>query len=123
MSCHDGTIAVHSLYNDPNEIGAPTISSGGNVSAAGLITGNPNVGTDLSNDHPVNFLYDAALVTADGGLVTPDSASSVDAAGNIPLFGGFLQCASCHDPHNDTNSPFLVVTNVSSALCTSCHNK
>lgn len=129
LSCHDGTVSVASLYNPPNE--APindnnaniTITAGGNVTAAGLITGNPNVGNDLTNDHPVNFTYDAALATLDGELVTPNSATSVDAGGNVPLFAGTLQCASCHDPHDDTNEPFLVVTNSSSALCTTCHVK
>ncbi|MCP4900628.1 MAG: cytochrome c3 family protein [bacterium] len=129
LSCHDGTVAVHSVWNAPNE--APindnpaniTIVAGGNVNAGGFITGNPNVGDDLTNDHPVNFTYDAALAGSDGGLVTPDSANSVDAAGLVPLFAGTVQCASCHDPHDDTNAPFLVVSNSGSALCTTCHNK
>ncbi len=129
LSCHDGTVSVASLYNPPNE--APindnqaniVLTAGGNVTAAGLITGNPNVGTDLTNDHPVNFVYDGALATADGELVTPTSTSWVDAANTVPLFGGTVQCASCHDPHNDTNEPFLVRSNSGSALCTTCHVK
>jgi len=116
MSCHDGTVAPSSLYNDPNS-GVPT--------AIPAITGNSNLGTDLSDDHPINFDYTGGLATTDGGLVTPDSTSSVDAAGLIPLFGGSgsMQCASCHDVHDPTNIPFLRVTNVNSGLCTSCHNK
>ncbi len=125
MSCHDGTVAVTSLYNAPNE--APindnaaniTITAGGNVSAAGLITGNPNLGTDLTNDHPVNFTYDHALATADGGLRDPATTPAVAAL----LFGGTVQCASCHDPHDNTNPPFLVMSNTGSALCTTCHIK
>ncbi len=123
MSCHDGTVAVHTLYNDPNEVASVTISAGGNVTSGGLITGDPNVGNDMTDDHPINFLYDSALAIADGGLVTPDSTTSVDAGGNVPLFGGTVQCASCHDPHDNTFAPFLVVTNQSSALCTTCHIK
>lgn len=125
MSCHDGTVAVQSLYNAPNE--APindnpaniTVTSGGNVSAAGLITGNPNLGTDLSNDHPVNFTYDTALATADGELNDPATTPAVAAL----LFGGTVQCASCHDPHNDTFGAFMVMDNTGSALCVTCHQK
>jgi predicted CXXCH cytochrome family protein len=116
MSCHDGTVGVGSLYKDPTT-GAPD-NSGTTISGSAL------VGTTLTDDHPVNFTYDAALATADGELVTPNSATSVDAAGNIPLFvGASVQCASCHDPHDTTNTPFLVVSNANSALCTSCHQK
>jgi predicted CXXCH cytochrome family protein len=116
MSCHDGTVAPSSLYNDPNSV-APT--------AIPAIVGNSNLGTDLTDDHPINFDYTGALAGADGGLVTPDSTSSVDAGGLIPLFGGTgsLQCASCHDVHDPTNTPFLRVSNTDSGLCTSCHNK
>jgi len=112
MSCHDGTVAPSSLYNNPNA-GAPT--------AIALLTGGANLGQALSDDHPINFNYDAALATSDGGLVTPTDATTVD--GTIPLFGGTVQCASCHDPHDDTNSPFLVATNSNSGLCTRCHLK
>ncbi|MCB1037692.1 MAG: cytochrome c3 family protein, partial [Acidobacteria bacterium] len=124
-----GTVSVAALYNTPNEPPINdnnaniVVTAGGNVTAAGLITGNPNVGTDLTNDHPVNFTYDGALATLDGELVTPVSVDWVDAGNTVPLFGGTLQCASCHDPHNDTNTPFLVRSNASSALCTTCHVK
>ncbi|MFV2072263.1 MAG: cytochrome c3 family protein [Thermoanaerobaculales bacterium] len=125
MSCHDGTVAVHSLYNEPNELGgaAITITAGGNVNATGFITGTPLLGTDLTDDHPINFLYDAALATADGGLVTPFSTAWVVNGTNVPLFAGTVQCASCHDPHDDTNDPFLGISNTGSALCTTCHIK
>ena len=47
----------------------------------------------------------------------------VDAAHTVPLFGGKVQCASCHDPHNNTNEPFLTKTNDGSQLCFTCHAK
>jgi len=124
LSCHDGTVSVASMYNTPNEVTSVTLTAGGNVDASGFITGNANLGTDLTNDHPVNFTYDSALVTLDGsGLKTPSSTSWVDAAKTVPLFGGKVQCASCHNPHDSTNTPFLVKANTASALCTTCHNK
>ena len=114
MSCHDGTVAPSSLYNNPNA-GAPT--------AIPNITGTANLGTDLTDDHPINFIYNAGLATTDGGLKTPVSVDWVDAGNQVPLFAGTVQCGSCHDAHDPTNSPFLRVSNVNSALCTSCHNK
>lgn len=122
MSCHDGSVAVTSLFNDPNEIGAdPTIVAGGNVDAGGLIINEPNLGTDLTNDHPVNFDYDNALFIADGGGLNDPAGAPVTAL----LSGGTVQCSSCHDPHDNTNpgGPFMVVDNTDSALCTTCHAK
>jgi len=118
LSCHDGTVSVISMYNAPNEVATITLTTGGNVGTDGKITGNPNIGTDLTNDHPVNFTYDAALSTADGGLNDPTTTAVSDL-----LFGGSVQCASCHDPHNNTYTPFLAKDNAASALCTTCHNK
>jgi len=119
MSCHDGTVSVASLYNPPNEVASVTVTAGGNVDAAGLITGNPNIGISLSDDHPVNFTYDTTLATTDGGLVDPAGSAAVQAL----LIGGTVQCSSCHDPHNDTFTPFLAADNTQSALCTTCHLK
>jgi predicted CXXCH cytochrome family protein len=85
--------------------------------------GGNSLGSSLTDDHPVNFLYDTALAAADGELVIPDSLSSVDAAGRLRLFGGTLQCATCHHPHDDSNGKFLVMSNDRSALCLKCHTK
>jgi len=118
MGCHDGTVAVLAMYNPPNS-GFTGYVAAGNVTAAGLITGTPDIGTDLSDDHPVNFAYDTALATADGGLVDP--ASSLEIQGW--LVGSTVQCSSCHDVHDNTNTPFLRKSNIGSALCVTCHNK
>jgi predicted CXXCH cytochrome family protein len=125
MSCHDDTVGVGSLYNDPNEI-PPALGEETPTNAATLISAisvNADMGTDLSNDHPINFTYDAALVTADaaGG---PNGLADPTVAPVLPLlFAGTVQCASCHDPHNNTFGAFLVLSNVNSALCTTCHLK
>lgn len=107
LSCHDGTVALENFG---------TVTTG-----TTFVTGTQNLGTDLSNDHPVSFTYDAALATADGGLVTPASASQVVAG--IPLFMSKLECASCHNVHDNAASPFLRTSNAGSALCLKCHNK
>ncbi len=112
MSCHDGTVAVGDLYNDPLAW----------VPDSGLVVGTANLGTDLTNDHPVNFTYNAALAATDGELVVPTSVDYVDAGSTVPLFNGSVQCASCHDPHIGTPG-LLVVSNGQSALCLTCHVK
>jgi predicted CXXCH cytochrome family protein len=106
LSCHDGTVAVDSYGTRVGTNFMP---------AANL------VGTDLSNDHPVGFTYDAALATADGGLVTPASASLVVA--NVPLFAAKMECATCHQVHDNTLGNFLRLSNTASALCLKCHVK
>ncbi len=106
LSCHDGTVAVDTY--------------GGNTGNK-MITGTALVGTDLSNDHPISFTYDAALATADGGLVTPASALQVVAG--IPLYTAKVECASCHNVHDNAIGDFLRSTNAGSALCLKCHNK
>ena len=90
------------------------------------------VGTDLSNDHPISFTYDNALFVADPELFDPvNLASKTTALGGTinddMLFGGKLECGSCHDVHNGpdavTNGKLLRISNTSSGLCLTCHNK
>jgi predicted CXXCH cytochrome family protein len=115
LSCHDGTVGVGSLYRQPTGVTPDNTGT--------KLTGSPNIGTSLGDDHPVNFTYNASLATEDGGLETPDSSAFVDTANQVPLFGGQMQCASCHDPHNAAITDFLVVDNADSALCDKCHTK
>jgi predicted CXXCH cytochrome family protein len=35
----------------------------------------------------------------------------------------FVECASCHDPHESTNDTFLRMNNTGSAVCLACHDK
>lgn len=118
MSCHDGTVGPGSLYNRPNIL-AGEETPVAPWAPATMIAGNALMGTDLSNDHPVNFLYNTALAGLDGGLVDPAGSPTVTAL----LIGGMVQCSSCHDVHDPTFLPFLRATNVNSALCTTCHIK
>ncbi len=119
MSCHDGTVSVLSMYNPPNS-GTPTVTAvAGRINAAGQIISTANMGTSLVDDHPVNFVYDTALATSDGGLVDPAGSPTIQSW----LFAGTVQCASCHDVHDPTNVPFLNASNNASALCLTCHVK
>jgi predicted CXXCH cytochrome family protein len=77
------------------------------------------IGTDLSDDHPVSFVYDAALAIANGELADPSTL-----LGEVKLDkGGQLQCTTCHDPHDDSFGKFLVMPNNYSGLCRACHQK
>ena len=107
LSCHDGTV----------DLDAFTGKAG---SASGKITGAALLGINLTTHHPVSFTYDAALVTADGGLKAPG-----DAVVSTMLFAGKVECASCHDAHNNgpTGTKLLRATNAASALCLTCHIK
>lgn len=112
LSCHDGTIALENFGTTTN--------------GTHFITSVYNLGSGLNNDHPVSFTYDAALATADGGLKNPATAAS-GLGGTINqnmLFGGKMQCASCHDVHNSAGQPKLLLkANTASALCLTCHAK
>jgi len=114
LSCHDGTVALENF--------------GGNVSGTHFLTGPTLLGTSLINDHPISFTYDALLATTDGGLFNPMTTPS-GLGGTINqnmLFSGKVQCASCHDVHNNapgTPPSLLLKSNAASALCLTCHNK
>ena len=101
LSCHDGTVAIDAY---------------GGSSGTTSMTGDSLLDTDLSNDHPIGFTYDAALATADTGLHTPPITG-------LPLFSGQVECGTCHNVHNNAYIPFLRETNAASALCLSCHDK
>lgn len=116
LSCHDGVTALDSFGG---VVGTTTMST---TSAA-------NFGLDLSNDHPISFTYNDALAVTDGGLWEPTTTASGLIA-NIDddlLFGvgnDQLECASCHDVHNDAgNTSLLRIDNAGSDLCLTCHNK
>lgn len=114
LSCHDGAkLQSVTLNNVPST----TVY---NPAAIPALTGNTDLTTDLSNDHPIGMNY-AAAQGADGGLVAPASGSAVVAG--IPLFSGIMWCSSCHSVHDTTNVPFLRVSNAGSNLCKSCHAK
>lgn len=112
LSCHDGTIALGALVTRPQEI-----PFAGGVRF--LPEGRTKLGTDLSDDHPVSFVYDAALAAGNGELADP----SVLPAQVRRDRNGEMQCTACHDPHDNAFGKFLVMSNRSSALCTVCHEK
>jgi predicted CXXCH cytochrome family protein len=112
LSCHDGTVAVDNF--------------GGETGGTHFLSGSSLIGTDLSDDHPLSFVYDAALASADGGLYDPTNTNS-GLGGTINqdmLIDSKVQCASCHDVHNGSGvARLLRKSNSGSDLCLTCHNK
>jgi hypothetical protein len=140
LSCHDGQTAFNSLNQRPMIdadrgilLSSYTFTSGGKATATMsdvAATGtelSPNLGTDLTNDHPISFTYNTSLVQLKGSTLR-DPATSVTAVGGTgplaiyragdPAHGGTdtiaaqmlftkpgagtpdqLECASCHEPH------------------------
>ncbi len=109
LSCHDGTIALGNVLSRAEQIRM----AGGDFIPAGLT----NLGTDLSDDHPISFFYTGGLAASDRQLVSPSALPpevKLDASGQ-------LQCTSCHDPHHDLYGKFLVLRREFGTLCVACH--
>jgi mono/diheme cytochrome c family protein len=108
LSCHDGTVSLDSFGAEKGT------ATGNELTAASTAF----FGTDLSDDHPVSVTYEG---TTAGLFAAPQDAV-------VQLFGtGTVECASCHEVHNEANVDngqyLLVLSNAASDLCLSCHNK
>ncbi|MDH4284306.1 MAG: cytochrome c3 family protein [Gallionellaceae bacterium] len=149
LSCHDGTQAMDNMINRPGSSGYN--SSGQSLdgmnyfmpSASGTFIA--NLGTDLTNDHPVGIPYAGGecsqVGTLNGCRDRDFQAPKENGSGNgymvgnssvqkenMRLYGTSLpsatvECASCHDPHISTTKTFLRVNNAGSAVCLTCHAK
>lgn len=147
LSCHDGTQAMDNMINKPGSYNYDATGasagyswSGGNVTADGKMTGFAQItGDDLTNDHPIGIPYCGGGLTSANNVDSASTAGCLDSAFNPPvdvkgdgivLFPNTgaigqltVECGSCHDPHNSVNNSFLRISNASSAVCLSCHNK
>ena len=88
------------------------------VATAGLgATGTFNGTAGQREKHDI-LLYtrDRTTAGADGTLGTADDVTTTEP---------FVECGSCHDPHNGGTTPvnFMRVNNANSAVCLACHNK
>jgi predicted CXXCH cytochrome family protein len=112
LSCHDGTIALGAIASSPTEI---PLKGGVRFMPEDSAS---NLGTDLSDDHPISFVYDEMLSLDNRQLREPSWLPP-----QVKLENNQLQCTACHDPHNNTYGQFLVMDNTASALCTACHDR
>jgi len=105
LSCHDGTVAL-------------THTKGGRGSGVFITPGDSNLGTDLSDDHPISFIYSDQLAAKDTQLRTSSELPSqfmLDKNKEV-------QCTTCHDPHDNQYGNFLRMSNSYSQICVACHN-
>jgi predicted CXXCH cytochrome family protein len=121
LSCHDGTIGLDVITNPPNSFGGsvPGTTPGTNTMPSSSFA---FLDTDLRNDHPISVVYDPAqdpMFNTEASIL----AAGVQLYTDNTSPGNKVQCASCHNPHNNTNVPFLRIDNAGSALCTTCHIK
>jgi len=112
LSCHDGTVALDSF---------------GGGTGSNFIPAGSNLGTDLSDDHPIGITWTHQTIL---GTCNPCHfpISRPPETMDAPFFsddGGVtykVECASCHDVHNSKNNTFLLqIDNTGSALCLYCH--
>ncbi len=145
LTCHDGTQAMDSVINAPGMgLGDGNLGDGANFMEVGVAM----LGADLSNDHPISIEYGGGLTSGipdDSDFVTPTTIAIngspawwVDTLGgtvdrdktDMILYGSVaptVECASCHDPHADTETAtevnFMRISNAGSAVCLACHTK
>ena len=147
LSCHDGSqmFASAAYQSKPVPYGSPWPGAAHagfdtvrNPSYMSMATTGSYGG--LSHIHPVNFIYNSALASADPGLYDPGTGSYLyndatygavgrlfpDGSGNLTM-----QCSSCHNPHIDDATapsgsgsyPLIEGTLDGGKLCVACHAK
>lgn len=110
LSCHDGVTALDSY---------------GGATGTVPLTGDANVGTDLSDDHPIGIEYPAADTA---NYRDPSTfAPGINSGPGVHLVEinsvERVECTSCHQVHNNGLGDFLNVPVLESYLCLQCHIK
>jgi predicted CXXCH cytochrome family protein len=114
------------LRND-HPIGVQYGGGGITASSPGAPTHNPDFRAPQSallNDTRVWWIVtgaDASATRRKTDLILYTRTSTDGYTGQVDA-EPFVECASCHDPHND-KALFLRISNSGSALCLACHVK
>ena len=91
----------------------------------GTISPRKNLGTNLTNTHPIGVLYPTSTRYNQPDAVTGNIVDPVEtpAGQSAHLEDGRVQCTSCHYAHGSRAAygMFLRVDNTGSALCMTCH--
>ena len=119
LGCHDGSYFVFGFLGN-----------------ARVFSDDPNSGDmDLAHSHPVSFVYDSALATADGELHDPltkdsDTGNSLTIDAELLDVKDKMQCTSCHDIHVGGLTEYLLRWDIENAgdlgdglMCRVCHIK
>lgn len=118
LSCHDGTIALGAPANLATTANLPSLAT---YPAPPYPKKSAVLGKDLRDDHPISMQYGIKIQE----FYDVTEARSKKARFSIRDGVPFVECTSCHDPHDNQYGNFLVVdtSNQHDALCTACHNK
>jgi predicted CXXCH cytochrome family protein len=109
LSCHDGTVAVDSF---------------GGATGANYVSGPLLIGADLSNDHPISVYWSHQNTLTNGTCIECHNPSPTDFNPILPLFDRYIECSTCHDPHNKSgNVKLLRKPLAGSEICFHCHGK
>ena len=120
LSCHDGTIALGSVFNVRGSTTVINMTYNGSPVTTMPTTAAGYIGTDLKDDHPVGYTYDTSK---DPELVSRSWPWNTPVRLDPDAPNGTIECVTCHDPHNNQYGKFLKMSNTNAALCTFCHNK
>ncbi len=116
LSCHDGTIAVGAIRGLTTPLPMQNVGISGEIPQERR----SHIGTDLTGTHPVSIKFQPLMAAADQHLRWPpfDPEKKVGLDAN-----GYVQCTSCHDPHNNARSDKYPFWNKSSFddVCNVCH--
>jgi|Deesub1362A_J573_1020465.scaffolds.fasta_scaffold00537_15 hypothetical protein len=138
LYCHDG--AASTLVNYPG----PGSTQDTNYDlAAGDIGTFANIDTDLSDDHPVAFVYDNTADNDNNGFPAKNANNAIPGNGTGTEYKLYdndtFQCATCHSVHDTATYTkagwnglgnarsssgevyFLRTSNASSQMCNDCH--
>jgi predicted CXXCH cytochrome family protein len=113
LSCHDGTVALDAFGG----------AAGNPANTIDALHPAAFVDTVLTDDHPIAVNYSIAVQAdmEDPATVSSGLGGTID---EDMLFAGKVECASCHDVHNGTGLPNLLIkSNAASDLCQTCHLK
>jgi predicted CXXCH cytochrome family protein len=153
LSCHDGTMSTDVVINAPGSGGvnpAGVALRGGNQflsepqNLGTDLTNDHPIGVQYGGFDPGSGQIDPDFINSTNGLqvatinnvqrwwvdteATPNASRDKtdmilytrdNAGANQP----FVECASCHDPHNNVTGTFLRISNANSAVCQACHVK
>lgn len=148
LSCHDGTQAPNIVINTPAKNGTGSDSiNGTKTDSSSFLKGHHPVGMQYGGGGKTQTMPGAPVKLNDFRSTSHSGVNSgtvwwIDTGGigrqktdlllftrtetsnNLPQSQPYVECASCHDPHNFTGQTFLRVPNtVGSALCLTCHAK
>ena len=147
LSCHDGTVAIGAVKNTPGPGSTGLIQMTGVDAQGRMPVGPTNWGTNVTS-HPIsvavndNLIADKQQECSNMGCIyvngqpvcgqyyitypTPPvrlRPTNATYASNPGKNGKGVQCASCHDPHNNNTSwgNFFITNPSNNGLCNACH--